>query len=185
MRQWLILTQGVSNNMAKEIEMTEESARLRLEALCSQAEHCCWEMTEKMRRWGLDDDVQARLMAHLISERYIDEERYCRAFISDKVRHNRWGRRKVEQGLMQKRIPRAVYQPVLDAVDDSDYVAALRPLLMSRQRALRGMGDYERNGRLIRFAMGRGFTMDIIRQCLDIDDDDAVVEDGDFDDGMS
>ena len=56
----------------------------------------------------------------------------------------------------------------------------LRPLLQSRQRALRGLNDYERKGRLIRFAMGRGFTMDIIRQCLDIDDDDVVVEDDDF-----
>ena len=157
------------NNMAK--EMTEEAARLRLEALCSQAEHCCWEMTEKMRRWGLDEEVQARLLLHLTSERYIDEERYCRAFVHDKVHHNRWGRLKVEQGLMAKRIPRAVYHPVLDAVDPSDYVDALRPLLQARLRTLRGMSDYERNGRLVRFAMSRGFTMDIIRQCLDLDDD--------------
>ena len=37
------------------------------------------------------------------------------------------------------------------------------------------MTPYETTSRLVRFALGRGFTMDLIRQCIDgtdeIDDD--------------
>ena len=161
-------------------ELTEKEALFRLTTLCSQAEHCTWEMTEKMRRWGLSDETQARIMQYLTDEGYIDETRYCRAFVHDKIRHNKWGRRKVEQALLAKRISRDTYLPVLDETDDADYLEVLRPLLKSRRNQLGGMSDYEQRGRLVRFAMSRGFTFDIIRQCLDVDDLD--VEEGEDDD---
>lgn len=161
-------------------ELTEQEALFRLTTLCSQAEHCSWEMTEKMRHWELSAEAQVRIMAYLVSEGYIDETRYCRAFIRDKIRHNKWGSRKVEQALMAKRISRDIYLPVLNETDDADYLEVLRPLLKARRRQLGSMSDYELRGRLVRFAMSRGFTFDIIRQCLDVDD--LEVEEGDDND---
>ena len=72
-------------------QITEQEAYLRLAALCAQAEHCQYEMLEKMRRWELTDEVQARVMQRLVAERYVDDERYARAFVKDKVRYNKWG----------------------------------------------------------------------------------------------
>ena len=40
--------------------MTEEQIYQKLSALCASAEHCSYEMTEKMRRWQVPDDMQAR-----------------------------------------------------------------------------------------------------------------------------
>ena len=160
-------------------EMTEQEVLMRLTALCSQAEHCSWEMTEKMRRWGIDERTQAHVMQYLTEEKYVDDERYCRAFVKDKIRYNKWGRRKVEQALYAKHIGREVSQPVLDEVDDEEYLSVLRPLLRNKRKQLKGLSDYEANGKLIRFASGRGFTMDIIRQCLDMDDDYDAYDDGD------
>ena len=156
--------------------MTEKDALFKLTALCSQAEHCTYEMLEKMRRWEIADDAQARIMEYLVREKYVDDERYCRLFVKDKIRYNKWGRRKVEQALMQKRISRDIYQPVLDDVDDEEYLTILKPLLQNKRRQLKAMSEYEANGRLIRFAISRGFTMDIIRQC--INDTDDYTEDG-------
>jgi len=161
-------------------EISEQEALLRLTAICSQGEHCSWEMAEKMRRWGIEPEAQARIMQYLVQERYIDEVRYCRAFVRDKIRYNKWGRRKVEQALMAKRVDREVYRPVLDEVDAADYVAVLRPLLQAKRRQLRGLDDYEVRARLVRFAAGRGFTFDVIRQCVDtdgLDDDEGTTED--------
>ena len=156
--------------------MTEKDALFKLTALCSQAEHCTYEMLEKMRRWELADDARARIMEYLVREKYVDDERYCRLFVKDKIRYNKWGRRKVEQALMQKRISRDIYQPVLEEVDDEEYLTILKPLLQNKRRQLKAMSEYEANGRLIRFAISRGFTMDIIRQC--INDTDDYTEDG-------
>lgn len=151
-------------------QKTEQDAYLTLAALCAQAEHCQYEMTEKMRRWELDDEVQARVMQRLVNERYVDDERYARAFVKDKVRYNKWGRRKVEQALWQKHIDEDIRQQVLNEVDDEEYISILKPLLRQKQRSTKAANDYELNQKLIRFALGRGFTFDIIRQCIDIED---------------
>lgn len=160
-------------------EMTEQQALLKLSALCAQAEHCSYEMTEKMRRWGLPDDTQARIMARLVKEQYIDDERYCRMFVREKIKFNKWGRRKVGQALMAKRIDRDTIQQVLDEVDDEEYLAVLRPLLKSKRRQMKPMPAYETNQRLVRFALGRGFTIDLIRQC--VDGAEEMTDDGEED----
>ena len=60
-------------------EMTEQEAFLQLATLCANAEHCQHEMLEKMRKWELPEAVRARVMARLISERYVNDERYAPA----------------------------------------------------------------------------------------------------------
>ena len=151
--------------------MTEQQILFKLTALCAGSEHCSYEMTEKMRKWDVDDETQARVMAYLTRERYVDDERYCRFFVRDKIRFNKWGRRKVEQALMVKRIPSEVYKPVLDEVDGEDFTAILRPLLNSKRKTLKAATTYELNTKLMKFALSRGFDMETIRKCLtDVDE---------------
>lgn len=147
-------------------QKTEQEAFLTLATRCAQAEHCQWEMIEKMRRWELPEDAQARITQRLVSERYIDDERYARAFALDKIRYNKWGPRKVEQALWQKHIAEDIRQQVLDDIDDEEYLAVLRPLLKQKRRSTKADSDYALNQKLARFALGHGFTYDQIRQCL-------------------
>ena len=159
--------------------MTEQEAYLQLAALCAQAEHCEQEMRDKMRRWELDETVQNRIINRLIKERYVDDERYARAFVKDKIRYNKWGRRKVQQALWQKRIDADIQQRVLDGIDEKEYVDILRPLLKQKRKTTKAENDYELNRKLVRFALSRGFDFSIIRQCLNVDDID--IEDIDDD----
>ncbi|MBQ5407867.1 MAG: RecX family transcriptional regulator [Prevotella sp.] len=145
-------------------------------SLCANAEHCQWEMLEKMRRWELPEEAQARVMQRLVGERYVDDERYAHAFVKDKLNYNKWGRRKIEQALWQKHIDEAVRQRVLDEIADEDYVLVLRPLLKQKRKSTKAGSDYELNGKLIKFALSRGFTMDIIRQCINVEDEDQFVD---------
>ena len=151
-------------------EMTEQEAYLQLASLCAHAEHCQHEMLEKMRKWELPETAQARVMARLVKVRYVDDERYARAFVKDKIRYNKWGRRKVQQALWMKHIDDDIQQRVLDEIDDDEYLSVLRPLLKQKSKSIRVENDYERKQKLVRFALGRGFTFDIIRQCLDTSD---------------
>lgn len=157
-------------------EMTEQEAYLQLAALCAQAEHCQQEMRDKMRRWELDETVQNRIIARLVKERYIDDERYTRAFVKDKIRYNKWGRRKVQQALWMKHIDTEIQQRVLDEIDEKEYLDVLRPLLKQKRKSIKAANDYELNQKLVRFALGRGFGFDIIRQCLDVDDESEFSE---------
>mgnify|MGYP000667110040 CR=1 FL=1 len=151
--------------------ITEDQAFQKLSALCARAEHCSHEMAEKMRKWDMADDAVARIMERLTKERYVDDERYCRFFVRDKIRYNKWGRRKVEQALYMKRIPGDIAARVLDEVDPDVYADILRPLLAAKRKTTKAASDYELNGKLTRFALGRGFTPDIIRRCLDWQED--------------
>lgn len=155
-------------------EVTEQGAYLQLAQLCARSEHCQYEMTEKMRRWEMNNEAQARVMKRLIEERYVDDERYARAFVKDKIRYNKWGRRKVEQALWTKRIADDICKRVLGEVDDKEYITILKPLLQQKRRSTKAATDYEMNHKLVKFALGRGFTFDIIRQCIDgeVDDED-------------
>lgn len=153
-------------------QITEQEAYLRLASLCAQAEHCQYEIREKMRRWELGEEAQTRIMERLVKERYIDEMRYARAFVKDKVVYNKWGRRKVEQALWQKQIDDDIRQRVLEEVDDETYVSVLRPLLKQKRKSTKAGSEYEMNQKLVRFALGRGFTFDIIRQCIDLEEQD-------------
>lgn len=151
--------------------MSEKDALLRLSALCAQGEHCQWEMTEKLRKWEIDDEAQARIMERLVKDRYVDDERFARAFVLDKIRYNKWGRRKVEQALYQKHIADDIRRRTLDDVSDEEYLKVLQPLLKQKRRSTKAASDYEMNQKLIRFALGRGFTFDIIRQCMNVEEE--------------
>lgn len=147
--------------------MTEDKARQSLASLCARSEHCSGEMDEKMRKWGLPEDARRRVINYLKEHQFIDDERYCRAFVNDKIKYNGWGRRKIEQALWAKQIASDISSPILDEVPDADYLDVLRPLLKTKWPTINAKSDYERSMKLIKFAMGRGFELHLIRQCID------------------
>lgn len=151
--------------------VSEQSAYQRLAALCAQSEHCRYDLLVKLRRWGLDGDAAEGIITRLERERFVDDDRYARAFVHDKVHYAKWGRRKIEQALWQKHVNTTAVQHALDAVSDADYLAVLRPLIQQKRRTIKAATTYELNQRLVRFALSRGFTFDLISQVIDVDDE--------------
>ena len=153
-------------------DTTEQEAYQKLTALCARSEHCQHDIIEKMRLWGFDEETQKQVTNRLVEERYVDDARYTRAYVNDKVHYAKWGRRKIEQGLWMKHIDAQLAKTALDEVDDADYVATLRPMLRQKRKSTKAQSEYELNMKLIKYAMSRGFTMDIIKQCIDVEDED-------------
>ena len=147
--------------------MTKEQIIAKLSASCARAEHCLDDMRRKMERWQVENDVQEEVLQYLVTEKYIDESSYARVFINDKIKYNRWGRKKVEQALFYKHIPREVYEPLLDDIVDNDYEEILLPLLRTKEKNIKYANDYEKRMKLIRFAMGRGFSYEQAVHCLE------------------
>ena len=147
--------------------MTEEQALQKLAALCSQSEHCTSEMKEKMTRWGIDEDAQQRVVEYLLANRYVDDRRYARSFVNDKLKYNKWGPRKIEQSLWMKHIDESIQREALDDVDNEEYISVLRPLLTSKRKTTKAETDYEMNQKLLRFAIGRGFTFEQVKEVID------------------
>lgn len=157
--------------MNEKKKITEKEAWNELSAFCAKAEHCSGGMVRKMNLWGLDSVVQERITDRLIAWKYVDDERYTRAFVNDKMTYNQWRRLKIKQALYRKGVSEDVSNRVLDEVPDEDYIAILRPLVQRKWKTVTGHNDYERSMKLIRFAMGRGFDIEQIKQCIDQADD--------------
>lgn len=147
-------------------ELTEKEAFCKAAAYCSAAEHCRSEVASKLKAWGMADEQQESILQQLIQEQYIDESRYARFYANDKFRFNQWGRTKIAMSLKQKGITPDTYSEWLESIPEEEYLAALRDLLKAKQRSVKARNDYERNGKLIRFALGRGYEMSAIRRCL-------------------
>lgn len=146
--------------------LSENEALLRLTALCAGSEQCEWNIRQKMQRWGLPNDVQDRIVDRLYDERYIDEERFANAYARDKMRYNHWGRQKIEQMLRLLRLSNTAIRQALEALPEDEYQQILHNIIAAKARSIKAESDYERNGKLIRFALGRGFEMQAIREAL-------------------
>ncbi len=147
-------------------EMNAEEALGRMAAFCSAAEHCRADAREKLRRWGVAEEDVESVITRLEKEKFIDEARYCRAFINDKLRFAGWGKVKIGQALRRKGITPDTYRPLLDGIDPDAYRDTLRKLLAAKRGTLRAASAYELNGKLTRFALGRGYEIEDIRACL-------------------
>lgn len=158
------------------IEITETDALNRLAAYCSTAEHCRAEVAEKLQRWGVSYDAIDRIIGRLEQEKYIDEERFCRAFIHDKYRFAKWGKVKIGQALQLKKIPQRVYWQYLNEIDEDEYLAVLNDLLAAKRKSVRADNEFELNGKLVRFALSRGFEMKDIRHCIALSDENDGLE---------
>ena len=115
---------------------------------CSQKEYCRSEIAQKLRTKGATPDEIESLLARLESERYIDETRYARAFVSDKFRFDHWGR-----------------------ITDDDYRASLSDFIASRRRTTKGDTPYAINQKIARSAISRGFEPHLVFDALRVEND--------------
>lgn len=155
--------------------ITEADALNRLAAYCSVSEHCRADVREKLQKWGLSVEATERIVSRLEEANFLDESRYAKAYVHDKLRFSGWGKRKIALALQQKHVARTTFQPFLDALDAEEYLQILRKALEQKARTLKAEdGDYQRRLKLTRFAMSRGFSYEDIRQCMDLSDIDEA-----------
>ena len=147
-------------------EMSAEEARLKAEAYCSLSEHCKSEVLGKLQQWGAPEKTWEAILNHLEKERYVDESRYATFFVRDKYRFNQWGRIKIAQALRMKHIPSACIDEAMEEIDEQEYLNILTSLLKKKVRTIKASNDYERNGKLVRFAAGHGYEIGDILLCM-------------------
>ena len=144
-----------------------DEAFVKLSTLCARAEYCESDMRKKMQRWDMPEGAEDEVINRLVAERYIDEERFARAFVREKFRFNRWGRNRISMELGRKGIARFVIEDALEEIPVDENLSSLKSLLDAKRRSVKGKNDYDVRCKLIRFALSRGFSMDDIGRVID------------------
>ncbi|MDR1436537.1 MAG: RecX family transcriptional regulator [Candidatus Symbiothrix sp.] len=146
--------------------MTCEQALRRLMAWCSRAERCACDLRRKMNGWEIPEGEQEEIIRRLQEEKFLDERRYCRAFVNDKSRYNHWGAQKIEYELKKKHLPGFLIREALEERSPEENREELRRLLENKRKTLKGETEFEIKWKLMRFAAGRGFSLDEIEKAL-------------------
>ena len=157
----------LSNAANRHNKMEEKDAYNKLTTICASAEHCAFELIEKMNKWHVDKQAQENIISRLKERRYIDEQRYTRAFVSDKLKYNKWGPLKISYALSAKHIDESIIQQSINDVDKTEWNEVLSLLLRNKKKATKSTSEYELKGKLIRFALSHGFTTEQVMSCLD------------------
>lgn len=135
--------------------------RSKAEFYCATAEHCSYEVHLKLQQWGATDEQIVHIVAHLQKEHFVDEQRYCNAFVHDKLLYQGWGRMKMRAQLQAKHLSTAAIEQALNEIDRDTYMSVLTRVLATKKRSIKS-ADPQAREKLIRFAMQRGFTYDEI-----------------------
>jgi len=140
-----------------------EQALKRLAKYCSHAERCIFDICKQMSHWDISANEQEKIIQKLQKENFLNEERYCQAFVNRKIKHNNFqGIHKIKYELEQKKIPQNLIQQALSQINHQETCEQLEKLLENKRKTIKGNTDYEINQKLIRFAYQRGFSIEDI-----------------------
>ena len=146
--------------------LTPGEALNKAAAYCTLCERCISEVSTKLTAWGVPYNEQEKIIARLIEEKFIDESRYCRAFVNDKVKFNRWGRIKITAALRDKRLPQELIRDAIEDIDEEQYLQSLGEVIATKQRDLKGKEDFATQQKIIRHAASRGYEPSLIIKAI-------------------
>lgn len=149
--------------MIQKKPITIENAMSRAAALCAKCEQCSPDIAKKLAGWGLQGDTIRKIISELERLRFLDDERFVRAYAHDKLHFSGWGKRKIIQGLWVKRLPKTVIDMAFDEIEDDEYKSIAIKVLRNKVPSIKeGLGCYEGKMKLLRFGVQRGFEVSLV-----------------------
>lgn len=146
---------------------TPEQALSSLMSTCARAEKCSSDALRSMRRWGLSDIDARGVLESLIRERFIDDGRYATAYVREKMRFSGWGERKIRAALRAKAIAPKIIDEAMSQMVPEDNTERLRDMLQKKAAKTTSRDLYDLKGKLVRFAIGRGFDLDDVLEVVE------------------
>lgn len=147
--------------------ISPEKTLSRAAALCSRSEQCEADIRAKLTAWGIADVAAAdAIVARLVSESYLSESRYARAFARDRFRFAGWGRLKIAYALRLKRVAEECIADALTEIDEEDYAKALATALQGKLRSVASREPVQQRAALYRFAASRGYESDLAGRAI-------------------
>lgn len=136
-------------------------------AICSKAEKCVSDIQKKLDNWDVPEQLAARIIDELISQKFIDEDRFTKFYVRDKFRFNQWGKIKISFMLKSKGIHQNQIDDGLAEIGDQEYLETLQNLIQAKLKKIKFKDEYDKKSKLIRFAQSRGFEYDAISKVVD------------------
>lgn len=148
--------------------LTYHEAKLKIEHWCAYQERCQYEVNLKLQTFGLNLEERNELIATLISNRFIDEERFAEAFASGKFRIKRWGKIKIKAQLKQKFISNYSIQRAINTIETEEYQKTARYLIEKKHRELDKVTNvFDKKTKIHTYLASKGYEFETIENAYD------------------
>lgn len=143
-------------------------AKAKLEVLCAYQERCQFEIDQKLYLWNFQIEQREQLIADLISNNFINEERFAGAYVSGKFNIKKWGRNKIKAHLKLKQISSYSINKGMKEIDPDKYWATILYLAQKKKTELvQKKGDlWDQKAKIYRFLLSKGYESDLISDAI-------------------
>jgi regulatory protein len=148
-------------------ELTKEQALQKLKHYCAYQERCHSEVKDKLYTLGVWKKEHDEIMATLIEENYLNEERFAIAFAGGRFRVKQWGRVKIKYELKQKQVSDYCIKKALKQISEEDYLQVLTKLAKEKYALLKSEQHLIRKKKTMDYLLGKGFEMELVRTVLE------------------
>lgn len=146
---------------------TKKQAQEKLASYCAMSEKCTYDVRLKLQKMHVEENDQEDIIAYLYDTDFLNDQRYCQYYVNDKFRFNKWGKIKLAAMLNSKQLSSEAISCALDDIDMAEYEETLYYLLRAKAKNMKDELEYQKQGKLYRFAQSRGYELSYIRQIID------------------
>ena len=138
----------------------------KLRQYCAYQERSHYEVQQKLYELGIRRQDQDEILAALIEEDYLNEERFAVQFVGGKFRMKDWGRRKIYFALKEKRVSDYSIKKALQQIDEEAYIAVLKELAEKKCESLKEEPWLVRKRKTIDYLLQKGYESDLVTAVL-------------------
>ncbi len=145
---------------------SKEEAIINIQKYCALQERCHQEVRYKLIEYSIYGDTLEEILADLISNNFLDEERFARTFARGKFRMKQWGRIKIKQELKFRQVSPYSIQEAMKEINDHEYFQTLEQLIIKKERTTTFKNQYDRMKKLTDFALSKGYEYEYIAEIV-------------------
>jgi regulatory protein len=129
---------------------------------CAYQERSQQEVRDKLYEWGSHKQEVETIISVLISEDFINEERFAIALAGGKFRIKKWGRIKIVQALKLHRISDYCMNKALQQIDEDDYRTTLQDIMKKKLLLIKSGTKKDKISQLIKYAQSKGYEWELV-----------------------
>ncbi|HYK77596.1 MAG TPA: regulatory protein RecX [Daejeonella sp.] len=141
---------------------SKEQALTKAESYCAYQERSQQEVRDKLYEWGLHQAETEEVIAELITQNFLNEERFALAYALGKFRMKGWGKMKIKQGLKLKKVPEKLIIKALAGIEEQDYLEKLSQLMEQKAQFLKEKDPFKFRLKLMQYLAAKGYEKDLI-----------------------
>jgi len=142
--------------------LSPQEALARIQRYCAYQERSHQEVKRKLFDYGLRSDEVDELLARLITDGFLNEERFAKAFAGGKFRIKKWGRLKIEHELEHRGLTKNCIVRGINEIDASDYTKTLRALIAKRAKQTDERNLFKKRNKVARFVIAKGYEPELV-----------------------